>query len=138
MSIKRYSELIRLPTFEERFEYLKIGGYVGDQTFYGQRYLNQRFYQSEEWHSIRSKIIMRDLGCDLADPFRPINSKIYIHHLNPITIDDLRNMSGRVTDPENLICCSFYTHQAIHYGNKDSLPIGPVERKLNDQSPWRN
>lgn len=138
MSIKRYSELIKLSTFEERFEYLKIGGYVGDQTFYGQRYLNQRFYQSEEWQSIRRKIIMRDLGCDLADPLRPINSKIYIHHLNPITIDDLQYMSGRVTDSENLICCSFYTHQAIHYGNKDSLPISPVERKPNDQSPWRN
>lgn len=138
MGIRRYSELIKIPTFEERFEYLRMKGFVGDQTFYGQRYLNQRFYQSEEWMSIRRQIILRDNGCDLAISSRPINSKIYIHHLNPITIDDLRFMSGRVIDPENLICCSFYTHQAIHYGNKDSLPIGPIERKPNDQAPWRN
>lgn len=136
--IKRYSELIALPTFEKRFEYLKLGGFVGDPTFYGQRYLNQRFYQSEEWKAIRRRIVARDNGCDLADPLRPINTKIYIHHLNPITIDDIRFMSGRVTDPENLICCTFYTHQALHYGNADSLPIGPVERKPNDQCPWKS
>lgn len=136
--MKTYSECIKLPTFEERFGYLKIPGIVSEMTFGGNRYLNQQFYASPEWKTARRDAIARDLGCDLADPDRPIRTKIYIHHIEPITIEDVVKRRSNVFDLENLICVSFNTHNAIHYGNKDLLtPSKPIERKPNDQAPWR-
>lgn len=147
MKILRYSELIELPTFEERFNYLRLDGSVCEETFGGSRYLNQSFYNSSEWKLFKNSIIVRDKGCDLAIEDRPISKPakartnrygIYIHHLNPITIEDLINRSDKVFDPENVVCCSFSTHQAIHYGT-DSLitPSKPTERTPFDTAPWR-
>ena len=136
---RRYSELIKLKTFEERFEYLRCDGIVADPTFGGLRWANQRFYQrSKEWERLRRDIIVRDNGCDLAMPDRIIGSKIYIHHIEPLTIEDITNMTSKVLDPENLICTSFQTHQAIHYGNINSIvPSKFVERGPNDTCPWK-
>lgn len=137
--IKSYSELITLPTFKERFEYLKIGQGIGELTFGAERYLNQAFYNSWEWkHNIRPKIIVRDSGRDMALLGYDIFGDVYIHHINPITIEDIESASTLVVDPENLICVSFLTHQAIHYGSFDSIPALPNERKPNDTIPWRN
>lgn len=134
---KRYSELVKLPTFKERFEYLKIGNKVSDETFGANRYLNQWFYRSDEWKKrIRSSIIIRDNGCDLALDDRPILGRVYIHHLNPITLEDLKNKSYLLTDPENLVCVSFDTHQAIHYGDISQLEFDYVERFPGDTCPW--
>lgn len=136
--IKSYSELISLPTFKERFEYLKIGQGIGELTFGAERYLNQAFYNSWEWkHDIRPKIIVRDGGRDMALLGYDIYGDVYIHHINPITIEDIESASPIVTDPDNLICVSFLTHQAIHYGSFDSIPALPTERKPNDTIPWR-
>lgn len=137
MSIKTYSELIRLPTFEERFEYLKLKGSVGKDTFGHDRYLNQVFYTSQEWRRLRDKIIIRDNGCDLGIEGREIGSKIYIHHLNPLAVNDILAHSEYLVNPEYLICTSFETHNAIHYGDINLLPRNPIERKRNDTCPWR-
>lgn len=137
-NIKRYSDVIRLKTFEKRFEYLKLGGGVAHETFGGYRYLNQLLYHSTEWKKFRREIIIRDDGCDLADPDYPIARMILIHHLNPITIDDIRQHRYCVYDPENVICCSLSTHNAIHY--REEQPIdkkGWEPRYLNDTIPWR-
>jgi hypothetical protein len=139
MSIKTYSELITLPTFVERFRYLKLGGTVGEDTFGFERYLNQKFYQTIEWKNFRRKIIVRDYGCDLGVEGHEIHGSIYIHHLNPITIDDLRYRREEVLmNPENAICVSFETHNAIHYGDENILTIAPIERTKNDTCPWRH
>ena len=135
--IRTYSGVMLLPSFEDRFDYLKLSGGIGEQTFAGHRYLNQRFYQSEEWKRIRRDVIIRDDGCDLADPNRPIRGKILIHHIEPITIDDIRLRHSCVFDMENLICISFNTHNALHYGSKETLPKIYVERRPNDTCPWR-
>lgn len=136
--MKTYSELIKLPTFKERFEYLNLDGVVADRTFGADRYLNQAFYNSKEWKSFRRSIIIRDNGCDLAMPDREIHSLIIIHHLNPIRLEDLENQNGSaILDPENVVCVSFKTHQALHYSNFDMLPKDPVERKPFDTCPWR-
>ena len=136
--MKTYTECISLPTFEERFEYLKLSGGVGMETFGSSRYLNQIFYGTPEWKKIRRDVIARDEGCDLAYQDRPINTKIYIHHINPITIDDILNRKESLFDLENLISVSFNTHNAIHYGDKSLLiPSSPTERKPFDQAPWR-
>lgn len=135
--IRTYSELMSLPTFEERFEYLKLSAKVGNQTFSGHRYLNQEFYRSPEWKSTRNKIIIRDDANDLADPNYPIQGRVYIHHLNPLTIEDIQNMSRRIFDPENLVCVSFDTHNAIHYSDADLLRKAPIVRTRNDTCPWR-
>lgn len=138
--IKRYSELIRLPTFEERFAYLKLDGRVGESTFGGHRHLNQDFYRSDLWRKeIRNKIILRDNACDLGCEDRqiPNGSRLIIHHINPITLDDILENSDLITDPENLICVSYNTHQAIHYGDISLLPTGLVERRPGDTCPWR-
>ena len=134
-----YSEMIQLPTFEERFEYLKCNGKVAEETFGGLRWANQRFYQrSSEWQELRRFVIIRDLGCDLAIPDRIIGSRIYIHHIEPLTIEDITNMTHKVLDPENLVCTCFQTHQAIHYGSMDLLPKTKlVERAPNDTCPWK-
>lgn len=136
--MKTYSELILLPTFEERFEYLKLSGGVGMETFGANRYLNQIFYGTPEWKRARRDIIARDEGCDLAHSDRPIGTKIYVHHINPITVEDILNRRECLFDPENLISISFNTHNAVHYGDASLLiPSSPIERKPFDQAPWR-
>lgn len=132
-----YSELIRLPTIEERYRYLRIAQGVGAKTFGADRYINQAFYRSNEWRTFRNSIIVRDNGCDLAVDGYPVGQRGYIHHINPITLDDLSNGADCLMDPENVILCSFNTHNAIHYGNEDSLPKPIVERRPNDTCPWR-
>lgn len=136
--MKTYSELILLPTFEERYRYLKLDGAVGAETFGAERLLNQVFYKSPEWRHLRDKVIVRDNGCDLAHLDRPILTVIYIHHINPITVLDVVNRDPKLFDLENLVCTTFTTHQAIHYGDQSQLiPTAPLERKPNDQVPWR-
>lgn len=137
MSIKTYSELVRLPTFEERFEYLKLKGSVGKDTFGHDRYLNQVFYTSQEWRRLRDEIIIRDNGCDLGIEGREIGGKVYIHHLNPLGTNDILTHSEYLVNSEYLICVSFETHNAIHYGDINLLPRDPIERKRNDTCPWR-
>lgn len=126
-----------IPTFEERFEYLKIGGRIGEQTFGSDRYYNQRFYRSAEWKRVRNEIILRDNGCDLGCPDRPIPGKIIIHHLNPIIIDDIDLGSEYLLNPDYLICVSHNTHNALHYGDTSLLPKDPVERRPYDTCPWK-
>ena len=138
MSIKTYSEMITLPTFEERFEYLKIGGFVGRETFGYDRYLNQVLYNSPEWKKCRQKIIIRDNGCDLGCEGYEIHGRIIIHHINPITLEDILNRNPMVFDPDNLITTIHNTHNAIHYGDRDLLLIAPIERSRNDTCPWRH
>lgn len=135
--MKSYSELIRIPSFEERFRYLKINGIVGEETFGCDRYLNQIFYKSEEWKRIRRRVIIRDNGCDLAWKEYEIKGIIIIHHINPITKEDILNKSSKLFDLENLICTSVNTHKAIHYGNEEMLPKKIVERTMNDTCPWK-
>lgn len=137
-TIKSYSELITLLTFEERYRYLRLGGTVGEETFGYDRYLNQVFYTSKLWRDFRRDIIVRDLGCDLGISDREIGGLILIHHLNPISLDDIlkRNLEVLV-NPENAICVSHNTHQAIHYGDESLLITAPIERSKNDTCPWR-
>ena len=137
--IRTYSELIKLPTFKERFEYLKLGGTIGEETFGFDRYLNQMFYKSREWKKLRNDIIVRDNGCDLAMPDREIiDQTILIHHMNPLTKEDILNMTEFVLNPEYLICTILNTHNAIHYGNSDLLYQEPIVRYKNDMCPWRH
>jgi hypothetical protein len=137
--IRTYSELMTLPTFEERYEYVRIGGRVGDETFGFDRYLNQMFYNSHEWRRFRRDIIVRDMGCDLAIEDREIGGLIIVHHLNPINIDDvLRRSEEILMNPENVICVSDNTHKAIHYGDESLLITAQVERCKNDTCPWRH
>lgn len=135
--IKTYSELMSLPTFEERYRYLRIGGKVGEDTFGFDRYLNQIFYKSDEWKSVRNEIIVRDCGCDLGMSDREIFGRIYIHHMNPITKEDILSRSDYLLNPEYLICTSKLTHDAIHYGDESLLITAPVERRKNDTCPWK-
>lgn len=137
MRIKTYSEMIQIPTFEERFEYLKIGGVIGAATFGSSRYINQWFYTSRIWRSIRNEVIIRDCGCDLADLDREIYDQIHIHHMNPIDEEDVETNSEYLLDPEFLICTSRITHNAIHFGDATLLVHLPVERRPNDTIPWR-
>ena len=138
--IRTYSELIKIPTFEERYEYLRLGGKVGEETFGFDRYLNQLFYRSDEWRSLRNDIIIRDGGCDLGISDREIGRgiKILIHHMNPITVEDIVNRSDFLLNPEYLICTIKRTHDAIHYGDKELLYQDPVVRFKNDTCPWRH
>lgn len=138
MKIRRYSELIKLPTFEERFEYLKIGGSVGAETFGFDRYLNQILYNSREWKDARDIVIIRDNGCDLGvEGYEIYEQRIIVHHMNPITIEDIELRRDIVFDPEYLISTIHNTHNAIHYGDKNLLMLGPIERTAHDTSPWR-
>ena len=137
-NIKTYSELITIPTFEERFEYLKLDGQVGVETFGFNRYLNQVFYKSDEWLSIRDYVITRDNGCDLGMEGYEIYGRILIHHINPITKDDIIQRSRILLDPENLITTVKRTHDAIHYGDSNLLMKSPIERRKNDTCPWRH
>ena len=138
MSIRTYSELITIPTFEERFEYLQLKGSVGKDTFGYDRYLNQVLYRSPEWKRLRNQIIIRDGGCDLACDGYDIYGKVLIHHLNPITVEDVLARSRKVFDPDNLVCVSHSAHNAIHYGDVDLLVTGPIIRTKNDTCPWRH
>ena len=139
-NIRTYSELMQIPTFEERFEYLRLGGKVGEETFGFDRYLNQLFYTSKEWRKLRNNIITRDGGCDLGVPGREISEgvKILIHHMNPITVDDIINRSDFLLNPEYLICTIKNTHDAIHYGDSELLYKDPIVRFKNDTCPWRH
>lgn len=137
MKTKSYSELIRLPTFLERYRYLKIGGRIGEDTFGYDRYLNQTLYRSVEWKRFRREIIVRDEGCDLGCEGYEIYRNILVHHINPITIDDVLNRDLKIFDPENVICVSHNTHNAIHYGGENLLITEPVIRKPNDTCPWK-
>lgn len=137
MSIRTYSELILIPTFEERYEYLRLGGKVGEDTFGFDRYLNQTFYKSKAWLNVRDYVIVRDMGCDLAIEDREIQGRILVHHMNPITIHDILEESEYLLNPEYLICVSKNTHDAIHYGDKSLLITEPIIRSKNDTCPWR-
>ena len=135
--IRSYSTVILLPTLEERFNYLKLSGKVGAETFGYDRYLNQILYHDPEWRRIRNDVIIRDNGCDLGVEGYEIKGRILVHHINPITIDDVKLRRYCVFDLDNLICTSHDTHNAIHYGDVNLLPKNPVERKPNDTCPWR-
>lgn len=137
MIIRTYSELITFPTFEERYDYLKLDGKVGEETFGFDRYLNQIFYKSDEWLALRDFVIVRDMGCDLGILDREIHGRILVHHMNPISKDDILQRSKFLLDPEFLICTVKNTHDAIHYGDKNILFTGFVERTKNDTCPWR-
>lgn len=140
--IKTYSELIQLSTFEERFNYLSYGmaSHIGEDTFGFDRYLNQMFYRSSEWKILRNHIILRDHGCDLGCSDHEIlgDTKIIIHHMNPIDKMDVINVTDYLLNPEYLITTILSTHNAIHYGSFDKLPKGPAERTRNDTCPWRH
>lgn len=138
MKIKTYSELILLPTFKERYRYLKLDGQVGADTFGFDRYVNQVFYRSQKWKSIRDHVIIRDNGCDLGVEGYEIYGKVIIHHMNPITINDIMDESDYLLDPEFLIATTHNTHNAIHYGDEGLLISDPIVRTKNDTCPWRH
>lgn len=136
--IRCYSDLIKMDTFEDRFNYLSLHGRVGQDTFGYERYLNQMLYKNYKWRHLRNQIIIRDNGCDLALEGYDIHDKIYIHHMNPITAEDIENNSEYLWNPEFLICVSFSTHNAIHYGDTNYLNRNKViERSPNDTIPWK-
>ena len=137
MNIRTYSDLSKLTTFEDRYNYLRLNGFVGQETFGFDRYLNQVFYKSAKWRSVRDFVIVRDNGCDLGIEGREIYGKIIIHHMNPITIQDIEHESDFLLDPEFLISTVHETHNAIHYGDENLLILAPIERKPNDTCPWR-
>ena len=138
-NIKSYSELIKISTFEDRFEYVKLDGIVGKETFGFDRYLNQQFYNSYEYRKFRREMIIRDMGCDLGIEERPIGGLIILHHINPISPADILDRNVRILlDPENTICVSHRTHNAIHYGDSNLLITNPIERKPNDTCPWKH
>ena len=136
MLTRCYRDLKLLPTFQERFDYLKLNGKVGEETFGFDRYFNQRFYRSKEWKDVRNYVIVRDHGCDLAIFDREIFGKVLIHHMNPISLDDIRHSSDYLLNPEYLICVSKQTHDAIHYGDSSLLILEPIVRKPNDTILW--
>lgn len=134
---KSYKELARIDNYNERFEYLKLQGSVGAQTFGCDRYLNQMLYNSVQWKKCRNEVIIRDDGCDLAHPDYPIKGRIIIHHINPITIEDILDENPQIFDLDNLISVSHITHEALHYGDSNLLPKPPIERTKNDTCPWK-
>ena len=135
--MRKYSELIKIKDFKERFEYVSLKGRVGEETFGTDRYLNQIFYSSPEWKRFRNDILIRDSGYDLAHEGYAIQGKIIIHHLEPITVDDILRRGEALLDPENVVCVSYMTHQAIHYGDSSLLPEDYIPRRPNDTIPWR-
>lgn len=140
MKTRTYTELMSIPSFLERYRYLRIGGDVGKETFGWERYYNQKFYTSEEWRRFRGEIIVRDFGCDLADRDHPFGAheQVTIHHINPITINDIIDRTDLLLDPENVICCRDRTHKAIHYGSEEMvLETIPIERTPFDTCPWK-
>lgn len=137
-NIRTYSEMMTLKTYEERFDYLKIGGQVCRETFGYDRYLNQILYNTKQWKKFRREIIIRDNACDLACEGYEINYRILVHHINPITVEDIINRNPMIFDPENAITTTHRTHNAIHYGDKNLLILQPIERTPNDTCPWRH
>ena len=135
--MKTYTDMMSYSDFKDRFRYLRLSGRVGEDTFGFDRYLNQAFYKSSEWLSVRNEVILRDNGCDLAHPDYEIIGRIYIHHLNPIRKKDVLERSDFLFDLENLVCVSYDTHQAIHYGDESLLYSDPIIRRPNDTCPWR-
>ena len=135
--MRTYEELITIPEFVDRYRYLKLSSRIGEDTFGFDRYLNQILYRSEEWKRLRREVILRDDGCDLGDPDRPINGRIIVHHMNPIVKEDILDRSDIVLNPNYLICTSFETHNAIHFGDENLLFLGLTERKANDTCPWK-
>lgn len=135
--MKTYTELIQFSTFEDRFNYLKLDGNVGEETFGFDRWLNQKFYKSQEWQNIRDFVIIRDGGCDMAMDGYEIHGKLYVHHMNPIEQNDILHSTDKLIDPEYLVCVSHSTHNAIHYGDISILQTDPVIRTPNDTCPWR-
>lgn len=136
--IRTYHELKHLQSFEERFEYLKLGGCIGEDIFGFDRFLNQQFYRSQKWKTIRDQVIVRDNGCDLGLDGFNIYGKIIIHHMNPIRVEDILDVTDYLLNPDYLICTSLETHNAIHYGNIDNLSKMPIQRTKNDMCPWRH
>jgi hypothetical protein len=136
MKFRTYSELSQISDFLERFNYLKIGSQVGVATFGYDRYLNQAFYNSTEWKHVRDQVITRDLGCDMALQGYEIHGKIYIHHMNPMTMQDIEESNPDILNPEYLVCVTHTTHNAIHYGDQNLLPHLPIERKPGDTKLW--
>ena len=136
--IRSYSELCMLNTFEDRYKYLQLSGAVGKDTFGFDRYLNQIFYRSQEWKSVRDKVIIRDDGCDLGVKGYEIHGRIYIHHMNPIMLKDIEQRTDFLLNPEYLISTTHSTHNAIHYGDESLLPLIPKERSANDTCPWKH
>jgi hypothetical protein len=134
--IRTYLELRRLETFEERFEYLKLSDVVGERTFGFDRWINQRFYHSQEWKTIRNHVISRDNGCDLGVLGYELHSGLLIHHMNPVTLDDIKHSEYSLINPDFLITTSLQTHNAIHYGDESLLPRGPVVRERGDTTLW--
>ena len=137
-NIRTYSDLITLPTFKERYEYLRLDGIVGEETFGFDRYINQIFYKSKEWLEVRDYVIIRDNGCDLGIEGHEIHNRILIHHMNPIRKEDILNRSDILLNPEYLITTTKRTHDAIHYGDKNILLDTPIERIKNDTCPWKH
>jgi len=137
-TIRTYSELSKLKTFRERYEYLRLNGKVGEETFGFDRYLNQIFYKSDEWKAIRDFVIVRDNGCDLGVEGYDIHGKILIHHMNPILVEDILKRSDFLLNPDYLITTVLSTHNAIHYGDDSLLITLPIERTRNDTCPWRH
>ena len=137
MNIRTYSELIQILDYYDRFEYLKIGGKIGFETFGYDRYLNQILYASPEWRNFRDAIIIRDNGCDIAMPGFEIYDRLTVHHLNALTKEDILNRDPKIFDPENVVCVSHNTHMAIHYGSRDLLPQPIIVRTQNDTCPWK-
>lgn len=138
MSIRTYSELSMLNTFEARYKYLRLQGVVGEETFGFDRFMNQIFYRSQEWKSIRDFVIIRDGGCDLGVTGYEIHGKIIIHHMNPISIRDIEHKSSILLDPEYLVATTLSTHNAIHYGDDSLLIKPPIARSKNDTCPWKH
>jgi len=136
-NIRSYHELSRLKTFEERYEYLKMTARIGEETFGTERFLNQYFYGTPEWRALRQEALIRDQGCDLGIEDHPIGGRIEVHHINPITAEDIKNRNPSILDLDNVICVSSNTHKAIHYGDASLLPHDPIERKPNDTCPWK-
>lgn len=136
LTIKTYTEVSRLRTFDERFEYLKLQGMVGHSTFGSDRHLNQMLYTSDRWLATRDRVIVRDEGCDLGIEGREIYDQILVHHINPITVDDILNDSPSLYKLDNLICTTRNTHNAIHFGNEDTLLKLQKERRPGDTTPW--
>lgn len=136
--IRTYTELSKLNSFLERYEYLRMGGKVGEETFGFDRYLNQIFYKDPEWLEARDNVIIRDGGCDLGIPDREIRGKILVHHMNPVTKEQILRRDPALFDPEYLICTIKSTHDAIHYGDQTLLMLDPIVRTKNDTCPWKH
>lgn len=138
MRIRTYSELMRFSSFEDRYQYLRLNGSIGEITFGFDRYVNQKFYRSAEWKQIRNHVILRDNGCDLGVEGYEIHEKILIHHMNPIALSDIQNASDYLLNPNYLISVTLATHNAIHYGDETLLIRAPTERRPNDTCPWKH